>query len=39
MIKKRFNKELVMTKKHDENFKSCTICWICDHAYGDADLK
>ena len=29
VMKKHFNKELVMTKKDNEDFESCTKCWIC----------
>ena len=29
--KKRFNKELVMTKEDNEDFKDSTKCWICDN--------
>ena len=37
--KKIFNKELVMAKKDNENFKSSTKCWICDEDYIDNDVK
>ena len=30
VMKKLFNKELVMTKENHENFKNSTKCWICD---------
>ena len=30
IMKKHFNKELVMTKKGNEDFKNSTKCWICD---------
>ena len=30
IMKKHFNKELVMTKKDNEDFKNSTKCWICD---------
>ena len=30
VIKKHFNKELVMTKKDNEDFENSTKCWICD---------
>ena len=35
IIKKHFNKELVMTKEDDEDLK----CWICDHDYVDSDIE
>ena len=39
LIKKHFNKELVMTKEDNENFKNSTKCWICDNDYVDNDAK
>ena len=36
VMKKRFNKEIVMTKK---DFKNSAICWICDNYYIDGDVK
>ena len=39
VIKKHFNKELVMTNENDENFKKSTKCWICDNDYVDNDAK
>ena len=39
VIKKDFNKELVMTKEDNENFKNSTKCWICDNDYVDNDVK
>ena len=38
-MKKHFNKELVMTKKDNEDFENSTKCWICDNAYVDSDVK
>ena len=38
-MKKYFNKELVMTKKDDDNFENCCECLICDHGYVDYDVK
>ena len=38
-IKKHFNKELLMTKKDNEDFKNSTKFWICDNTYVDNDLK
>ena len=39
VMKKHFNKELVMTKEHNENFKNTTKYWICDNDYFDNDVK
>ena len=39
VMKKHFNKELVMTKKDNEDFKNSTKCWICDYDYVDGDVK
>ena len=39
VIKKYFTKELVMTKKDNEDFESSTKCWICDNDYIDNDVK
>ena len=38
-MKKNFNKELVMTKEDNENFKNSSKCWICDNDYVDNDVK
>ena len=38
-MKKYFNKELVMTKEDNENFKNSSKCWICDTDYVDNDVK
>ena len=32
-MKKHFNKEPVMTKKHNEDFKNSTKCRICDNTF------
>ena len=32
VLKKHFNKELVMTKETNENFETSTTCWICDNS-------
>ena len=32
VMKKYFNKELVITKEDNEDFKNTTKCWICDNA-------
>ena len=39
VMKKHFNKELVMTKEDNEEFKTSTKCWICDNDYFDTDVK
>ena len=39
VIKKHFNKELVMTKKDNESFKNSTKCWIYDNDYIDNNVK
>ena len=38
-MKKHFNKELVMTKEDNEDFKNSTTSWICDNDYIDTDVK
>ena len=39
VMKKCFNKELVMTKKGNEDFENSTKCWICDNGYIHSDVK
>ena len=39
VMKKHFNKELVMTKKDMEDFKNSTKCCICDNTYVDGGVK
>ena len=39
VMKKHFNKELVMTKEDNEDFKNLTKCWICDNDFIDTDVK
>ena len=39
ILRKHFNKELVMTKEDDEDFESSTKCWIFDNAFVDDDIK
>ena len=39
VMKKHFNKEIVMTKKDNEDFKNSAICWICDNDYIAGDVK
>ena len=38
-MKIHFNKELVMTKEDNENFKNSTKSWICDNDYIDNDVE
>ena len=39
VMKKHFNKEFVMTKEDNEDFKNSTKCWICDNDYIDNSIK
>ena len=39
VMKKNFDKEVVMTKEDNEDFKKSTKCWICDNDYVDNDVK
>ena len=39
VMKKHFNKEIVMTKKDNEGFENSTKCQICDNDYTDRDVK
>ena len=39
VMKKHFNKELVMNKGDDEDFENSTKRWICDNYYVDGDVK
>ena len=39
MMKKHFNKELVMTKEENEIFENSTKCWICHNDYISNDLE
>ena len=39
VIKKHFNKQLVMTKEDHESFKNSTKSWIFDNGYVDNDVK
>ena len=40
MMKKHFNKELVVTKINDQDFhQNITKCWICDNNYVDGNFK
>ena len=39
VMKKHFNKKLVMTVKDFEDFKNSTKCWICDNVCVKGDVK
>ena len=39
VMKKHFNKELVMTKEDNRGFENSTKRWICDNSYIDDDVK
>ena len=39
VMKKKFNKELVMTKGDNKDFYNSNKCWICDNNYIDSDVK
>ena len=39
MMKKHFNKELVMTNEDNEDFENSTKSWICDNGYINSDVK
>ena len=39
VMKKHFNKELVMTKKDNEDFENSTKYWICENDYIYNDVK
>ena len=39
VMKKHFNKELVMTKEDNEDFENSTKCWICENDYTGNDVK
>ena len=39
VMKKHFNKELVMTKEDNDDFDNSTKCCVCDNDYIDGDVK
>ena len=39
VMEKHSNKELVMSKEDNEDFKNSSKCWICDNHYIDGDVK
>ena len=38
-MKKKINKELIMTKEDIEDFKNSFKCWTCENYYIDNDVK
>ena len=39
VMKRDFNKELVMTKEDNKDFENSTKCWICDNSYTNGEVK
>ena len=39
VMKKHFNKELLMSKKYDNDFMNSAKCWVYYNAYIDGDVK
>ena len=39
IMKKHFNKNLVMTVDEEETFQLCNKCWICDKLFDPVDEK
>ena len=39
VMKKHYNKEIVMTQEDNEDFENSTKCWICVNNYVDNDVK
>ena len=39
VMKKHFNKKLVMTEEENESFKNSAKCWISDNDYVNNDVK
>ena len=39
VMKKHFNKNLIMSEKEEEQFQSCNTCCICEKLIGDDDEK
>ena len=39
VMKKHFNKELVMTKEDNEDFENSPKCWICENDYINDNVK
>ena len=39
MIKKHFNKNLIMSVEDEERFQSSSKCWVCDKLFDVGDNK
>ena len=39
VMKKHFNKEIVMSKKDVKDFENSTKCWVLDNVFFDGDVK
>ena len=39
VMKKHFNKNLVMAEKEEEQFQSSSICWICEKLNEDEKVR
>ena len=39
VMKKKINKERVVTKEDNKDFENPTKCWICDSSYVEDDVK
>ena len=39
MVKKHFNKNLIMSAKEEERFQLSNICWICNKLFDVSDNK
>ena len=39
VMKKQFNKDLMMTKEENKDFRNSAKCWICDDYYIDTHVK
>ena len=39
VMKKHFNKNVIMTEKEEEQFQSSKTCWICEKLIADDDKK
>ena len=38
-MKKRFNKNLIMNQKEEENFRSSNLCWVCEKLIEDEKVR
>ena len=39
VMKKEFNKPLIMTKENEVKFQTSNECYICNNTYTDKDIK